>query len=281
MESQPNLEQDSDSTRPGTSSGDEAAEIAALVAKRRSEQGVTNFPPRRPHITAITAISGEQLESRIAEIQRQQEEQAKQEREWQRQETWGRLVRDRGERYAKCRLANYRAATDAQRAALEFLNDYATNIVERISGGVNVLLLGPAGTGKDHLQMGLCWWAVKEFRSVQWVNGTSLWVRFRQTFGDDAVDDEQDVIDELTAPDVLAISDPLPPRGPLTDYQASMLFEVIDSRYSRMKPTWVTLNVASREEAEQRIGAQVVDRLGHGALVVKCNWKSYRREQPQ
>lgn len=56
-----------------------------------------------------------------------------------------------------------------------------------------------------------------------------------------------------------------------------MLFDLVDARYSRRKPAWVTLNCASRTEAEERIGVQVVDRLAHDALVVTCNWPSYRK----
>ncbi len=37
------------------------------------------------------------------------------------------------------------------------------------------------------------------------------------------------------------------------------------------------MNVSSGEEAEKRIGAQIVDRLRDGALSIVCNWPSHRK----
>jgi hypothetical protein len=55
----------------------------------------------------------------------------------------------------------------------------------------------------------------------------------------------------------------------------------VDYRYSHRKPIWLTLNVADGAEAELRMGAQTVDRLRDGALVLFCNWPSYRKADHQ
>jgi DNA replication protein DnaC len=81
----------------------------------------------------------------------------------------------------------------------------------------------------------------------------------------------------MTRPNVLAISDPTPPLGELSDYQRSMLFRVVDRRYRDLRPTWVTINAADSAEAERKIAPNIIDRLAHGALVLRCNWPSYRR----
>jgi DNA replication protein DnaC len=107
-----------------------------------------------------------------------------------------------------------------------------------------------------------------------WVNGMDLFGRIRDRI--QRGEEERDLIRGLVKPDVLAISDPLPPFGALTEFQATMLFRVLDERYSRRRPVWVTVNVANRAEFEERMGVQLVDRLIDGALVVYCNWKSYR-----
>lgn len=194
----------------------------------------------------------------------------------EREAVWSSLVTARGTRYEKCRLDNFQCEHDGQRLAVGLLKDYADNAVEKIGDGVNVVLIGPAGTGKDHLLFALCHAAIGAYRRVEWVNGTSLWMKFRSVIGDDDKD-ELSIIRELVRPDVLAISDPVPPRGPLTDYQASMLFDAVDARYSNRKPVWVTLNCANRAEAEERMGVQVVDRIAHDALIVPCNWPSFRK----
>lgn len=212
------------------------------------------------------------------------------------------MVGARGQRYAKARLTNYVTSCPEQEAALARAKDYAANIDQRISDGTNLLLIGPAGTGKDHLMMGVAHQAVGKFKKVLWINGTSLWLAFREAIGTkpqtnryaaarfadgDTCDanisglSESDIIRKLSEVEILAISDPVPPRGPLTDYQAANLFDIIDARYSRMAPTLVTLNAASRKEAEDRLTAQTVDRIAHDAEVIICNWPSFRQKQSE
>lgn len=114
-----------------------------------------------------------------------------------------------------------------------------------------------------------------EFSSqVLWVNGMDLFGEFRDAI--DAGASERQGVAKLTAPTILALSDPAPPRGNLSDFQVMMLFRIIDRRYRDMLPTWITVNASSRQQAEERLGAQVVDRLGHGALAIHCDWESYR-----
>ncbi len=78
---------------------------------------------------------------------------------------------------------------------------------------------------------------------------------------------------------MLVLDDVLPPNGVLTEYQASTLHRLIDARYRRCRPTWVTMNAADGAEAERGMGPQVVDRLRHGALALFCSWPSYRKAQ--
>jgi DNA replication protein DnaC len=70
----------------------------------------------------------------------------------------------------------------------------------------------------------------------------------------------------------------LPPLGSVNSgFQLSMLFRIIDRRYRDLKATVMTLNVATRAEAETRLSPNIVDRLAHGAMAIHCNWPSYRR----
>jgi DNA replication protein DnaC len=76
---------------------------------------------------------------------------------------------------------------------------------------------------------------------------------------------------------MLVISDPLPPMGPLTAFQASMLYRLIEERYSSGGVVVATVNVASDEEADSRMGAQTWDRLCDKSVKCHCNWPSYRK----
>ena len=111
---------------------------------------------------------------------------------------------------------------------------------------------------------------------VQWSNGPALFGEVRATF-DVKGRREDEIIKRLVRAKVLYLSDLLPPGNKLTDYQASITYQVIDARYSDRKPTWLTLNVATRAEMEAGLGAAIVDRVVDGALVLACNWPSYRK----
>lgn len=232
----------------------------------------------------------------------QQERDREQERKNRyRASVWKSLVESRGARYAGCRLNNFEATTDDQKSVVSQLREYVADFEKRFGDGQNILLIGPPGTGKDHLAFAMAWVAVANYRDCFWVNGTSLWLLFRTAisrewkgsssayksymadeygeFDSCLAGDESHIVSKLQNVDLLCLSDPVPPGGSLTDYQAGTLFEIIDHRYNHRKPTYLTLNASNRQEAEQRIGAQTIDRLGHDALALPCNWPSYRQKQ--
>ncbi|NLX55903.1 MAG: ATP-binding protein [Planctomycetaceae bacterium] len=203
-----------------------------------------------------------------------------------------------GERYAGCRFATFEVTTDAQREALASVQDFAGHLDDNLKAGANLILFGPKGTGKDHLLFSLMLYGVihdgfsvlavdsgyrclppepdKPRRSISWTNGMDMFRRLRDSFGSGG-DSESDWQTSYTRPDVLAISDPLPPVGALTDFQKAALFGILDVRYRRLRPVWLTANVASGAELDERLGPQNADRLRDGAVVVRCNWDSYRR----
>lgn len=187
---------------------------------------------------------------------------------------FGELKKSRGRRYEQCSFQNYHTQHSGQRRVIESLESFAK--ADRCKES-NVLLIGPKGAGKDHMLMALSR-CVAYFHGIApyWINGVDLHQRLRdQAFGEDRHSGSGGYSD-LRKTEILWISDPLPPSGVLTEFQQAALFGVIDYRYSNMLPTWLTLNVASGAEAGQRMGAQVVDRLQHGALIENCNWPSYR-----
>jgi len=187
------------------------------------------------------------------------------------------LIDARGLRYADATLDNYVGKLPEQTKIVQQLRDYASNSNELIPQGQNVILLGPKGTGKDHLLMALAK-EVLRFSgfTTKWENGCDMHQRFRES----ATSNRPTASPVFApSPDILWISDPLPPSGVLTEFQQSAMFSVIDSRYSNLQPTWISINVENGQEAEQRMGAQTVDRLRHDALVLACNWPSFRQAQ--
>ena len=185
------------------------------------------------------------------------------------------LWRSRGRRYVGCTLENFQASLPAQQKAVAAVRDYLADIAANVTAGRGVIFYGRAGTGKDHLLAALMRGAVEADLSVLWRGGMDLFAAFRDRI--DANADERGFTAELAGAAVLAISDPLPPFGDLTPYQASKLFEVIDRRYSNCRPTWMTLNAGDGHEASKALGTAIVDRLREDALLVPCDWPSWRQ----
>ena len=193
----------------------------------------------------------------------------------QRYARWENLLSDRGSRYADARIESFTVTDPKQAPVLERLSEYRAAIVERIQDGEGLILFGPKGTGKDHLAMAMARAAIGAGRKVVWKNGMDLFGDFRDAM--DKGDSERAMIRELVNPDVLYLSDPLPPIGPLTPYQATMVFRILDGRYNHRRPTWVTVNVTGSKEMDERMGAQNGDRIRDGAMALFCDWPSYRK----
>ena len=192
---------------------------------------------------------------------------------------WELLCRRIGRRYQDVDLETWEYSPDPevasrQRSILARLEAFRSEIEARIAAGHGLVLFGPPGSGKDHLMVAMLRAAIRHGRSVRWENGLDLLGNLRDDI--DTKRPESDRLKELLAPDVLAISDPVPPWGPLTQFQAAFLFRLIDRRYRDAKPIYVTGNFADGTDAADRLGTQLVDRLKDGALTLKCNWPSHR-----
>lgn len=237
-----------------------AEQVDDLAHRRRMDELSRSMPQLTP----------EQLQRREAEIAERERDREK----YARADRWLAFVRERGERYRDCRLQNFERTTEKQAAAVHLLTGYCESIGDRIADGEGIVLYGPKGTGKDHLLVAVCRAAFAAGKHLVWQNGMDLFGDIRDRM--DSGDSERALVNRLVAPDVLYLSDPVPPLGNLSDFQSSMIFRILDGRYSRRKPTWCSVNVSKGSELETRMGAQNVDRLRDGALAIHCDWPSYR-----
>lgn len=258
------------------------AELAELSQRARETDARS---PERPIGDVLegkplrTPVNDEEREKRIQEELRRED--------YRKHQAWNELVRIRGDRYRDCRLANFACEQRSQQEAVTSLTSYCESITERVEAGDGIVLFGPRGTGKDHLLMAVARVAIGSSFTVEWRNGLDLFgdVRDAMTNGSE----EKRIVKDLIRPDVLYLSDPLPlittgigtkTSGALSEFQASMLFRILDGRYSRRRPTWCTVNVQGGDELDLRMGAQNADRLRDGALAIFCNWPSYRKVKP-
>ena len=181
----------------------------------------------------------------------------------------------RGKRYERCTLDNFVAGSPDQQKVVRRVRVYAEHIERNINRGVGVVLIGPPGTGKDHLMAALMHAALAAGKTIKWASGPQLFAGFRDDIGADT--EERRALAQYTKPDVFALSDPTWEQSRLERFQRAKLMEIIDGRYNHLRATWVTLNVKDRDQANNLIGGAIVDRLVDGALSLECNWPSYRK----
>lgn len=169
---------------------------------------------------------------------------------------------------------------DKQRAAFCKVQAFSDAMQANVRGGKNLVLVGARGTGKDFCLANLMKIAILQHGgSVKWMDGSRLFLELRDTMRPHSETTEMQYVKRLSAGEILAISDPMPPSGNLTEFQAGALLSIIDFRYRRDLPTWLTLNASCRKDAEARMGALIVDRLFENADVIHFDWPSFRKWQ--
>jgi DNA replication protein DnaC len=187
-----------------------------------------------------------------------------------------------GRRYVNCTFDNFdtEGKDEAKKiAALQQCAEYVISFKEHFEKGRSIIFVGPKGTGKDHLMTATIKRICSRFKrpgNVMFRDGLKLFAEFREAFG--TATTEGMIVDKYTRPLLLAISDPLPPKGSLTEHEQRMALRIIDARYRESKPMAMTINAANRKEISDRMGAQACDRLFDCAIVVRCVWESHRTE---
>lgn len=191
------------------------------------------------------------------------------------------IVETIGPRYRECTLESYHlTGSESQRKALEQIREFANATHDNYGcGRCGLVLMGNPGTGKDHLLSALMWYAIIRWGfNVGWFNGIELFSEMRDRIGDND-SKERSIIRRMVSPNILVLSDPVPPKGEIGRYNAEILYQIIDRRYRAMKPTWVSMNVYGGDDARNKLADNLVDRLRDNSLVITCDWESYRKPQ--
>lgn len=183
-----------------------------------------------------------------------------------------------GDRFRKCSFKDYKISLPLQQRVLDHCREFAATFKERSEAGEQLLLYGPVGTGKDHLAFAVCWEVVMAglVESVGWVNGQSWYGKIRDAMDDDGTSERQ-IVEGVSRPQLLVVSDPQPPIGGLTPHQSAMLYRLVDARYCQRKTTIFTVNVKDDAEGDLLLGEAAWDRMNDKAWKLYCNWPSARK----
>jgi len=141
----------------------------------------------------------------------------------------------------------------------------------------NIIALGPSGTGKTHIAMGLGLAACQKGMKVRFITASAMVHELMEAR------DEQRLLrlqKQLTSQQLLIIDE----LGfvPLSKTGAELLFEIISQRYERGS-IMITSNLPFDEWTQtfgtERLTGALLDRLTHHVHILEMNGDSYRLKQ--
>ncbi len=141
----------------------------------------------------------------------------------------------------------------------------------------NIIALGPSGTGKTHIALGLGLAACQKGLKVRFVAAAALVQELMEAADEKRLLRQQK---QLASQDLLIIDD----LGfvPLSKTGAELVFEAFSPRYERGS-ILVTSNMPFDEWTEifgsQRLTGALLDRLTHHVHILEMNGESYRLKQ--
>jgi len=176
-------------------------------------------------------------------------------------------------RYVDRRLETFRADNDGQKAARLTATRLAKRIVDEPDGGWSLILCGNVGTGKTHLACGIALAVIDAGKQARYETVLTAMRSIKATYSKDSPIDEQEAIDTLVNYDLLILDEVGVQTG--TEYEKTLLFEVINERYQWRKSTILISNL-TREALAAYLGERTIDRFRETGGVVPFSWESQR-----
>ena len=159
---------------------------------------------------------------------------------------------------------------------------WGEDIETSVNRGKSLIFVGKTGTGKTHLGTAIVMGALRKGFVAKIVDCSLLISEIYETYGKDdagrAKGEAAKLIRAYIDLDVLAIDEI--GRSPISSHGADRLFEIIDGRYKRCRPTIVISNLplASSTGASLTsvLSDAAVSRLRDGGKCLAFDWQDYR-----
>lgn len=197
-----------------------------------------------------------QHDAEIAEYERRQAEAERTER----------YRKQAPERYHRESFDTYRTDTAEQKTAVETARAFVQTV--RGGGFQTLLFLGTVGTGKTHLACGIIREAGGLYRLAP-----EIVEEIRRAKSFTAKETETDILDYYGHARLLVIDEI--GRGIAAAEEQYMLYQIINERYNRRKPT-VLISNQTKKDFLNYVGIAAADRLTESARAVEFTGRSYR-----
>ena len=178
------------------------------------------------------------------------------------------------ERFAGRTLDRYVVVNEEAGKALKVARAYADGFERVIQKGTSLMFLGKPGTGKTHLAIGIAHEIIKRDYYPLFITVAGMVRYVKESWSRSEERTETESIAEFVLPDLLILDEVGVQFG--SDTEKLILFEIMNKRYEKMKPTIVLSNLDAKGLALS-LGERVVDRLREdGGRAVLFPWGSYR-----
>jgi DNA replication protein DnaC len=150
----------------------------------------------------------------------------------------------------------------ANHSVVREVRQYARNVVERLDEGQGIWFTGDVGTGKTTLAMLISRTAMEADRTVAIYSLPRLLAMLRDTYQDDAPYTLGELIDRLSAVDLLHVDDVGAEQT--SPWVLEQLYTIVNTRYEDGKAIMVTTNLITPEgdgALIEQIGQRTVSRL--------------------
>lgn len=179
------------------------------------------------------------------------------------------------ERFLDRTLRNFKATTPEQAHALAFATAYADDFDAVMKTGRCAMFVGLPGTGKTHLAAGIGLRLMhRDKRRVLFTTVMRAVRSIKDTWSKSSEISETQAVAALVRPDLLILDEVGVQFG--SDTEKLMLFDVLNERYEKRKPTLLISNLGL-EDVKAYLGERIFDRLREdGGEAVAFGWESYR-----
>lgn len=177
-----------------------------------------------------------------------------------------------GRRYENKCLENYLANTDEQKKVKANALKYCQNLQKVFQNGTNILMIGSVGTGKNHLAAAIAREIYLFGKEVVYCNYSEMMEEIRDALKEGK---KQAVIKKYKEADFLIVNEI--GKSYNSDAEHNWFFEILDWRYSDMKPSLFIFRIKDKEsELSNYMYHDLADRLKESSAIFRMNWKSYR-----